>query len=130
MKKVFITLFVLAFVSLSTFAQEPQQGRSQQQNRRNALPKELNLTEEQQKKVDEINKTYTTKFEELRSKSEGSQEDRRTKMRTLFEEQYKAINDVLTPEQQTKLKEYREKNQNQRRGQGQQGQRQGGQRSE
>lgn len=109
MKKVLFTLFVLAFVSVSVFAQGPQQGR--QQDRRFTLPKELNLTEEQQKKVDVVNADFKTKFEEVRKQSDLSREDRRSKMKDINEKYDAAIKEILTPEQQTKLKEMREKRQ-------------------
>ena len=107
MKKVLLSLLVILLVSFSTYAQE-RQGR-QGRGDRFSLPKELNLTDEQQTKVDVINADFKTKFEELRSKSDMSRDDRRAKIKELTEQYDKSVNEVLTSEQQTKWKEWKDK---------------------
>lgn len=57
----------------------------------NRLSKELNLTEDQQQKIKSMD------------------EENQLKMNELKEQHHLAINNILTPEQQTKFKELREK---------------------
>lgn len=69
----------------------------------------MNLTKEQQQKVDVINADFKAKFDALRADSSVSKEDRREKVKSLMGEYNKAINEVLTPEQQAQLKALKEK---------------------
>lgn len=103
MKRLLLSLTVLVCISFaaSMNAQEGKRGGK----RGFALPQELNLTADQQKKVESVNTDFKAKMTELRSKSDLSREDRRAKMQELRKEHRDAINNILTPEQQTKLKE-------------------------
>ncbi len=105
MKRLFLSLAILAFTSLTMVsAQEGRHGK-----RGFSLPQELNLTSEQQQKVDSANNEFRTKISDLRSNSNISKEERRTKLKELRKEHRDAINNILTPEQQTKLKELQSK---------------------
>jgi Spy/CpxP family protein refolding chaperone len=105
MKRLFLSLVLLCFSFIIVNAQE---GRKE--GRRGfALPQELNLTGEQQQKVESVNADFKAKMTELRSKSELSKEDKRAKMKELRKEHRDAINNILTPEQQAKMKELQTK---------------------
>lgn len=103
MKRLLLSLAILACISFtaSINAQEGRRGGK----RGFTLPQELNLTADQQQKVESVNTDFKAKMIELRSKSDLSREDRRSKMKELRREHRDAINNILTPEQQTKLKE-------------------------
>ncbi len=105
MKRLFLSLAILAFTSLTIVS--AQEGR--RSKRGFSLPQELNLTSEQQQKVDSANNEFRAKISDLRSNSNVSKEDKRTKIKELRREHRDAINNILTPEQQTKLKELQSK---------------------
>lgn len=63
------------------------------------LTKELKLTDEQKPKVKSILEAERQKMRDLRSDTNVSRADRRTKMRTIREDTMKKMKDVLTPEQ-------------------------------
>ena len=65
------------------------------------VAKELALTEEQTKKIADLRADYREKMRGLFGPGAG--DDARTKMRELREEETKAVNEVLTKEQQDKL---------------------------
>jgi Spy/CpxP family protein refolding chaperone len=67
------------------------------------LTKELSLTDAQKPKVKAILEASQKKLQELRADTSLSQEDRRTKMRTIMEDQNKEIKALLTPEQLEKF---------------------------
>lgn len=103
MKRLFLSLAILVGLSFSVSvnAQDAKRG-----NKRGfALPQELNLTNDQQQKVESVNTDFKAKMTELKGKSDLSKEDKRAKMRELRKEHRDAINNILTPEQQAKLKE-------------------------
>lgn len=105
MKKVFLSLAILAYISLTATvdAQNSRHGEHR-------LSKELNLTADQQQKIKSANKNFRTKTKELRAKSDLSKEEKQLKRNELREEQRLAINNILTPDQQTKFKELQKKN--------------------
>lgn len=107
MKKLLLSLLLLTIVSSVSFAQQGKKGGPDRG--RFELPKELNLTAEQQQKVDAINADFKAKFEALRADSSVSREARHEKMKSLNQERIKAINEVLTPEQQAQWKALKEK---------------------
>lgn len=106
MKRLFLSLAILLCVSLTTA--NAQEGR-RDGKRGFSLPQELNLTTEQQQKVESVNADFKTKMSELREKSDISKEDKRAKMKELRKEHRDAINNILTPEQQAKMKELQSK---------------------
>ncbi|WP_283687552.1 hypothetical protein [Dysgonomonas sp. Marseille-Q5470] len=79
MKRLFLSLAILAFTSLTIVS--AQEGR--RSKRGFSLPQELNLTSEQQQKVDSANNEFRAKISDLRSNSNISKEDRRTKIKEL-----------------------------------------------
>lgn len=106
MKRLFLSLVIL--LSFSFTLVNAQEGR--REGRRGfALPQELNLSNEQQQKVESVNADFKAKMTELRSKSDLTKEDKRAKMKELRKEHRDAINNILTPEQQEKMKELKAK---------------------
>jgi len=99
MKRLFLSLAILACLSLTVGAQNTKRGGQRE------LPKELNLTTDQQQKIEAVNSEFKTKMSELRSNSDLKKEDKQTKMKELMDQHQTSVNNVLTPEQQTKLKE-------------------------
>lgn len=71
------------------------------------LQKELNLTTDQQAKVTQIRASYKTKFEALRNDNTLSQDQKRTKMHELMQQQQTEIKSVLTKEQVAKMQSLR-----------------------
>ena len=108
MKKLLLSLLLLTLAFSVSFAQE-KKGERPDRGGRFELPKELNLTSEQQQKVNVINADFKAKFDALRADTAQSREKRRESTKALLGEYNKAVNQVLTPEQQTKFKEWKEK---------------------
>lgn len=104
MKKLFLSLAILACVSLTATVDAQNNKREQQR-----LSKELNLTTDQQQKIKSTNEDFRAKSKELRAKSDLSKEERQLKAKELKEQQRLAINNILTSQQQTKLKELQNK---------------------
>lgn len=103
MKRLILSLAILAGISFttSTYAQEGKRDRE----KRFMLPKELNLTADQQKKLEKVNVDFKVKMDELRNKSGLTKETRQAEMKALRQEHRKAIDGILTAEQQAKIKD-------------------------
>lgn len=104
MRKLFLSLAILACISLTATVDAQNNKRGQHR-----LSKELNLTADQQQKIKSANKEFAAKTKELRAKSDFSKEEKQLKVKELREQQRLAINNILTPEQQTKFKELQKK---------------------
>jgi protein CpxP len=79
-----------------------------------AMKETLKLTDEQVEKVKAVLAKNQEKIKALREDTALSQEDRRAKMRELSQGMDEELKPILTPEQQTKWKEEREKRRAQR----------------
>lgn len=69
------------------------------------MAKELNLSADQQQKIESIHKDFGDKMKDLRDNSSLTKEDRQAKLKELRDLQMAEVNKILTPEQQTKMKE-------------------------
>jgi len=107
MKKIFLSLILCASVSLVTLA-SPQKGNHKRGDRSQVM-KELNLTSEQQEKVNKLNKDFKAKFDAVKEDGSLAKETKREKIKELSEQRRTQLMSVLTPEQQTKWKESRAK---------------------
>lgn len=105
MKRLFLSMAIIACMSFTMTISAQNRGSRSESPRM----KELNLSTEQQQKVKSVNQEYKTKIDELRAKSDLSKEDKQTKMKDLRTQRSTAINNILTPEQQTKFKEMESK---------------------
>ncbi|SBV92427.1 hypothetical protein [uncultured Dysgonomonas sp.] len=103
MKRLFLSLAIIASISLT--ASVSAQGGKRDGKRSADFQKELNLTAEQKEKVESTNKDFKSKMAELRAKSDLSKEDRQAKAKELRTQHQTAVNNILTPDQQTKMKE-------------------------
>ncbi|NDW17355.1 hypothetical protein D0T53_00305 [Dysgonomonas sp. 216] len=106
MKKLLLLIFILAGISSASFAGVSQQERKQRQRNDN-MTKELNLTEEQQKKIDALRTDFRDKAKKINDDKKLNDSDRKTKRNAIREEHQKAIKEVLTPEQQEKWEKMR-----------------------
>lgn len=107
MKKIFLSLAIVASLSFasSAYAQASKKdGRG-----KSDIKKELNLSDEQKQKMETARSEYKVKADELKAMSGLSKEDKRAKGKELREQHMAAVNNILTPEQQTKMKELRSK---------------------
>lgn len=93
-------------------------GAGMVQARMDRLNTELNLTDEQKPKVKEVLEDGMKKMQELRSDSNLSPEDRRTKYQDLRKEEDTKLKAILTPEQFQKYEKIREQNRPMRKGKG------------
>ena len=71
-----------------------------------AFEKELNLTADQQTRIQNIRTSFRTRFEDIRNKP-LTQEQRKTQMQDLMKEQQAQIKSVLTKEQVEKMQSLR-----------------------
>jgi len=69
--------------------------------------KDLNLTQEQQTKMQQIRTDYRSKFEALRNDKALTQEQKRSKMQELMHSQQAQIKSILTKEQAEKMEAHR-----------------------
>lgn len=105
MKRLFLSLAILACISLTATVDAQNNKRGQHR-----LSKELNLTADQQQRIKSTNEEFAGKSKELRAKSDLSKEEKQLKIKEMREQQRLAINNILTPEQQTKLNQLQKKN--------------------
>lgn len=105
MKKLFLSLAILASISFTTVS--AQNGHRKGDRSGSKFSKELNLSAEQQTKMESANADFRTKMKELKAQSDLSKEDKMAKMKEMKEQHQTAVNSILTPEQQTKMKDLR-----------------------
>jgi vacuolar-type H+-ATPase subunit H len=78
-----------------------------------AALKNLDLTDEQKAKAQQILSDARNKAQEIRGQAQGQGEQARQKFRELMEETRQKLSDVLTPEQRDKLREEMQQQQQQ-----------------
>ena len=71
--------------------------------------KDLNLSNEQNKKVDDILVTHKKEKEKIQNDNSLTEDQKNEKLKALDKDAKKKINDVLTPEQKEKIKKHKEK---------------------
>ena len=84
-----------------------QDGRMRQQNEQ--MLKDLNLTDAQKEQFKKNNEEMRPKMEALRGNTTLSQDEKRTQMKALREEQKAKMDALLTPDQKVKFEEARKK---------------------
>jgi Spy/CpxP family protein refolding chaperone len=111
-----LTLLLAGFIALPTlaFAQDAnreggRRGPVNPEEQVKAMKENLKLTDEQAEKVKAILTKNQEKQKALREDKALSQDDRRAKMREIYSGMEEELKPILTPEQQTKWKEEREK---------------------
>ena len=123
MKQSFIPLIAIAAGILLAPEFASAQDANREGNRRaprspeeqvKAMKETLQLSDEQVDKVKAVLTKNQEKFKALREDQALSQEDRRAKMREAFQAMDEELKPILTPEQQAKWKEEREKRRAQR----------------
>ncbi|RYG35893.1 hypothetical protein EON81_11405 [bacterium] len=67
----------------------------------------LNLTVDQKKKIEDLDKSHAEKVKAARKENKGDKEGWKEKNKTFREEHEKALNAILTPDQQKQYKELR-----------------------
>ena len=102
------------------------QFRARREEQRKALVAQLKLSEEQQKKFDEVNAYYAEKMRALRENSAGDRQAMRAGMQEIREEQDLEMEALLDAEQYQTYKKFLEEQRQNRRGR--RGQRGGGDR--
>lgn len=107
MKKVILSFAIvlgLSLTSMTVYAQHRPMKKDKMQ-----LSEKLDLSKDQEQKLESLNKDFRTKIKELRAKSDLSKEERRAEMKKLGEQHRTNINGILSAEQQAKMKEFKEK---------------------
>ena len=119
----FIVIGLLT-AGLTLFAQQGNRERSQRMNvdqRLSQMQKQLNLTPDQVEKIRPILQDESRKMEDLRAKNQNASADRSTmrkEMKQIRTDASKRIEQVLTPDQVTKLRQERGKFEGRRRNNG------------
>jgi periplasmic protein CpxP/Spy len=72
------------------------------------LSEKLNLTDDQKAKVKPVLQDQMQQMKAVREDSSLSEEQKRTKMKSIHESMHEQINAVLTPEQQVKFKQMKQ----------------------
>lgn len=96
MKRTILSVTLLVSMALVSFSSA--QGRYYKDGGRRNMPKEMQLTDDQKKKMDEINDSFSKKFDEVRD-SKLTATERKDKMSALRTEKRDAMDKVFTKEQ-------------------------------
>ncbi|MDI3322154.1 hypothetical protein [Pinibacter soli] len=99
MKKLF------AIVALSIGFAVAASAQDSTAHKKDKVKSELNLTKEQQAQIKSMHAEYKQKFAALKADSSLTAEQRKQQYKALHQEQQNKMNTILTPEQQSKLKE-------------------------
>ena len=114
-----VLLLLAAFLTFAHTSQEPQaptpdkhagmhdNAQSLDQHLQ-MLSEKLNLTDDQKAKIKPILQDQMQQMKAVREDSSLSQEQKRTKMKSIHDSSFDQVNAVLTPEQQTKFKQMRQ----------------------
>ena len=111
MKKLLMLMMATAMVTTAALAQMDQKKdyKKERTEWENKIKTELNLTTDQVAKFDALNKEYNDKMDAITSDASTDKEALKEKKMTLKKEKEAKLNEILTPEQQTKYKELIEK---------------------
>ena len=111
MKKLLMLLFATAMVTTAALAQMDQKKdyKKERSEWENKIKTELSLTTDQVAKFDALNKEYNDKMDAIASDASTDKEALKEKKMALKKEKEAKLNEILTPEQQTKYKELMEK---------------------
>ncbi|MGV3532959.1 MAG: hypothetical protein ACO1QR_11355 [Chthoniobacteraceae bacterium] len=99
----------MALPTLSSAQEGGRRGPQNPEAQLKAMKESLTLTDEQAGKVKEVLAKNQEKQKALREDKDLSQEDRRAKMREIYQGMEEQLKPILTPEQMAKYKEQREK---------------------
>ena len=121
MKKFFLLLFSIIAVSAAVHAQDSTSahrrydGGGAIKQHRGDMMDQLNLTDEQKTKIGKLREEQKTKMDSIRNSS-LSDDEKMAQLKTLRESQHKSMEDVLTPEQKSKMQELRKQQMEKRKG--------------
>lgn len=107
MKKIFLSLLIFAGLTLGMNA-SPRHGMDRKE--RKGKMTELNLSTDQQEKIKTLNSEFKAKFDDLKNNNSLTEEAKKDQRKSLKESRKSQLQAVLTPEQQAKFKEIKEKN--------------------
>ena len=82
-------------------------GKANRMQRGQGFQKELGLTSDQQKKMEQIRTDFRNRFSSLRSDNALTQEQKKAKMQELMKQQQDQMKSILTPEQIQKMESAR-----------------------
>jgi len=115
MKKIFIMATVICLSVVAVKAQQPgnygfqhHEGRAYHHHRRD-LAKELNFTDQQKQQLKTMNSDFRNKMAELDKNENITVKEMRDRKAGLLKEQRTAFQNLLTPEQKTRLEDIRKK---------------------
>lgn len=107
MKRLLLSFAILMCVSLTVTVNA--QETKKRGERKFPMAKELNLSADQQQKIESLHKDFSDKMKELRDNSSLTKEDKQAKLKEFRNLQIAEASKILTPEQQTKMKELKAK---------------------
>lgn len=111
MKKLLLLMIATATVTTAALAQLDQKKdyKKEKTEWENKVKDELKLTPEQVVRFDALNKEYNEKMESFNQDASTDKEALKEKKMALKKEKETKLNELLTPEQQTKYKELMDK---------------------
>lgn len=86
----------------------------QWKNKKQDLPKDLNLTADQQSRMTAISAEFKTKMEAIRNNNSLSNSQKKEQFQALATEHRNQVKSILTPEQQQKMQSLRKENRGRR----------------
>jgi len=106
MKKVLITLLVIAGLTVSVSAQQKREMKGHhKKHHRGMMAKELNFSEDQKKQAKAFGEEYRKKMQELNKLDNITVKEMRERKQTLHKEQKAKMDGLLTAEQKTKMEQ-------------------------
>lgn len=128
MKRIFV-LLAITFMGQLVSAQEKEStpaelnktkteknGFHKGKHKKDAMMKELNLSEDQKAKLKEMREANKSKRDAIKNDSKLTDEQKKEQMKALKEEQKKGMQGVLTDEQKSKMKEMKAKMKEEKKG--------------
>jgi protein CpxP len=107
MKKLFTAFLFITGFAFASHAQEATHSRQERKEQIIKAKEELSLSEEQQKKWNDIDEDFKTQIKTIRKNEGLDKEEKKKQLRSLSKEKMEKINAVLTTDQREKWNQMR-----------------------
>lgn len=110
-KTIFLAFAMSALTITATYAQDTpaKDGKEQTEKKggrdRMSMYDDLNLSQDQKDKIKKLDDEIKPKMQAIRDDASLSDDDKKAKSRELMKDRRDKVNEILTPEQKTKLEE-------------------------
>ena len=109
MKKIAALVLFGSLLTSAAMAQTRQTDKKSNKELRLEMKKEAGISDDQGKQLKIINQNSKTKLQTVRNDQTLTPEQKKVKAKSIKTERYEEVGKVLTPEQQTKIKDFKAK---------------------